>query len=287
MENPLQNYYRHKDIYVKLPTGGKWMKQPPNLTADGEIGVRAMTVRDELLLNIPDALYNGQAIYELIESICPDIGNASDMSLPDVDVIMLASRATSYEKTFPVEATCSHCDNAQLFEVDLQKVLGNVKTVWEQTELEVDGLVVEMRPNTVSAIHASNIKVSETSRILSSMKENQEVTEQLKQQYSENIQQIAAANIVLLADAIVKVTMPDGKVVEDPQHIIDWLTNTNRKVNDVLTKQRLRMNLNGIDKVFNFTCAEEDCAKTFSAEIEFNPSFFFTNNSDFGKTLNP
>ena len=287
MENPLQNYYRHKDIYVKLPTGGKWMKEEPNLTADGEIGVRAMTVRDELLLNIPDALYNGQAIYELIESICPDIGDASDMSLPDIDVIMLASRATSYEKTFPVEAICSHCETAQMFEVDLQKVLGNVKSVWEQTELEVDGLVVEMRPNTVSAIHASNIKVSETSRVLSSMKDNESFDEQLKQQYSENIQQIAAANIVLLADAIVKVTMPDGIEVTEPQHIIDWLTNSNRKVNDVLTKQRLRMNLNGIDKTFSFTCAEEDCSKTFSADIEFNPSFFFTSNSDFGKTLNP
>lgn len=286
MENPLQNYYRHKDIYVKLPTGGKWMKETPNLTADGEIGVRAMTVRDELLLNIPDALYNGQAIYELIESICPDIGDASDMSLPDVDVIMLASRATSYEKTFPVEATCSHCDTAQMFEVDLQQVLGKVKSVWEQTEIEVDGLVVEMRPNTVSAIHASNIKVSETSRVLASMTDTEEVNEQLKQKYSENIQQIAAANIVLLADAIVKVTMPDGKQVTDTQHIIDWLTNSNRKVNDVLTKQRLRMNLNGIEKSFTFTCAEETCGKDFSAEIEFNPSFFFTSNSAFGKTLN-
>ena len=88
MENPLQGYYRHKDLYVRLPTGGKWLKNKPKLTDDGEIGVRPMSMKDELLLTIPDALYNGQAIFELIQSVCPDIVDPYELSLPDADVIL-------------------------------------------------------------------------------------------------------------------------------------------------------------------------------------------------------
>ena len=90
MENPLQGYYRNKEIYVKMPTGGKWMANPPELTADGEIGVRPMSVKDALILTVPDALYNGEAMFDLIQSICPDLQNIEDISLPDVDVILLA-----------------------------------------------------------------------------------------------------------------------------------------------------------------------------------------------------
>ena len=73
MENPLQQYYRHKEIYVKLPTGGRWLDPKPNLNEQGEIGIRPMSMKDELLLNIPDALFNGQAMFELIQSICQDL----------------------------------------------------------------------------------------------------------------------------------------------------------------------------------------------------------------------
>ena len=137
MENPLQSYYRTKELYVRLPTQGKWMKNPPILSEDGEIGVRAMSMKDELLLTIPDALYNGQAIFELIQSVCPDITDPTEVSLPDVDVILLASRASSYDKIFPVETTCPHCKKQAMHEIDLQIVLGKVTHIYEKTEVEI------------------------------------------------------------------------------------------------------------------------------------------------------
>ncbi len=279
MENPLQGYYRHKDLYVKLPTEGKWLKNKPNLTQDGEIGVRPMSMKDELLLSIPDALYNGQAIYELLQSICPDIVDPYELSLPDADVILLASRASSYEKKFPVEGKCPHCESSSMYDIDLQIVLGKIHLVTEQTEIEIDDLLIELRPNTLAAVNANNIKTTELARMLGNMRENEGFEESLQQQYSENMAQIAAANIVLIADAIVKVKMPDGKEVTDPQHIIDWLTNSNRKTVDALQRAQTSMNINGLPKNFDFTCASEECSKQFNTDVEFNPSFFFTDSS--------
>lgn len=280
MENPLQNYYRHKDIYVKLPTAGKWLENPPRLTDDGEIGVRPMSMKDELLLTIPDALYNGQAIFELVQSVCPDVVDPYELSLPDVDVILLASRASSYDKKFPVEAKCPKCETVNMYDVDLQVVLGKVHLVNDQTEIEIDDLIVELRPNTLAAVNANNIKTGELAKMLGNMREGDDmITQSLKEQYSDSMQQIAAANIVLIANAIVKVTMPDGTEVSDPQHIIDWISNSNRKTVTALQKAQTLMNVNGIPKQYTFQCASEECDNQFETAVEFNPSFFFTDSS--------
>ncbi len=278
MVNPLQSHYRNKDIYIKLPTGGRYMKNPPTLTVDGEIGVRPMTMKDEILMNIPDSLYNGQSLFELIGSICPDIQDPYEVSLPDVDVILLASRATSYQKTMPVELKCPKCEEQAMYDINLQMVLGHIKPLSEKTEIEVDGLRIEMRPNTLAAVNANSIKTSETARLLKGLhavpKEEQD--QQLREEYSEAIQSIASANLILITDSIVKVTMEDGVVVEDRQHILDWLANSNRKTLDVLQKHQVKMNFNGIPDDYDFTCPGENCGHKFKSGVQFNPSFFFT-----------
>ena len=37
--NPLEDFYRQKEIYIKLPTQGRWLTQEPKLSADGELGI--------------------------------------------------------------------------------------------------------------------------------------------------------------------------------------------------------------------------------------------------------
>ena len=62
-ENALNKYYRQPQIYIKLPSGGKWYG-PDVLTPTetGELPVLPMTAKDELAFKTPDALINGQRI---------------------------------------------------------------------------------------------------------------------------------------------------------------------------------------------------------------------------------
>ena len=39
------------------------------------------------------------------------------------------------------------------------------------------------------------------------------------------------------------------------------------------------MNFNGIPDDYDFTCPGENCGHKFKSGVQFNPSFFFTNNS--------
>jgi hypothetical protein len=59
MTKTLQDFYRHKEIYIKLPTEGKWYTSQTNLNDQNEIGIKPMSFKDEMLLNIPDSVYNG------------------------------------------------------------------------------------------------------------------------------------------------------------------------------------------------------------------------------------
>ena len=279
-DNPLSKFYRSKEIYVKLPTQGKWYSQPPKLTEDGEIGVYPMTLQDEIRMNIPDSLYNGESLFELFKSICPDIQDPYEIALPDVDVLLLASRAATYNKKMTIETTCTHCETVQNYELDLAQILSNINFLTERSEIEFDDLLITIKPNTLKIISANTLKTIETTRMLTEIQnEKGVVPEDLKERYNESIQTATAANIAILADAIQRIKLPDGQIVDKIEYIIEWLTNSNKNVIDRLQKICSEQNKNGIQDEFDFQCTVEKCEKKYKGRVQYNPSFFFANRS--------
>ena len=279
-DNPLSKFYRSKEIYVKLPTQGKWYSQPPKLTEDGEIGVYPMTLQDEIRMNIPDSLYNGESLFELFKSICPDIQDPYEIAIPDVDVLLLASRAATYNKKMTIETKCTHCETVQNYELDLAQILSNINFLTDRSEIEFDNLLITVKPNSLKIISANTLKTAETTRILTEIQDEKGVIpEDLKQKYNESIQTATAANIAILADAIQCIKLPDGQIVDNIEHIIEWLTNSNKNVIDRLQKICGEQNKNGIQDEFDFQCTVEKCEKQFKGRVQYNPSFFFANRS--------
>jgi len=278
MSNPLQDFYRQKEIYITLPTGGRWLTKKPHLSVDGEIGVKPMTLNDEMVLSVPDSLYNGESLFHLIRSIAPDIEDPYELSMPDFDVILLASRAATYDKKMTVESTCSHCNTANLYEIDIPSILSKVKIVGEKSIFEMDSLTYELRANTISALNTFHTKNIQQLQLINQL-DKLEVTEKTakKAEYQKALETVAAANIVLIADAIVSITTPDGKVVTEKQHIVDFITNAKRDVTKRIEEHLKKLNENGLDKTFTFTCNGENCGKEFTSPVEFNPAFFFNN----------
>ena len=72
--NPLKQFFRQPAIYVRLPSQGKFY--PPGvleMPATGELPVYPMTAIDEITYRTPDALFNGQATVNVLQSCVPDI----------------------------------------------------------------------------------------------------------------------------------------------------------------------------------------------------------------------
>ena len=69
--NPLGKYYRQPQIYIKLPSKGKYYTADVfTPTETGEIPVLPMTAKDELAFKTPDAMMNGQATVDVSSRVC-------------------------------------------------------------------------------------------------------------------------------------------------------------------------------------------------------------------------
>jgi hypothetical protein len=69
-QNPLQRFMRQPSIYLKLPSEGKYFGQQGavEMPVNGELPMLPMSTRDEIVLNTPDALMNGQGVVDIIQS---------------------------------------------------------------------------------------------------------------------------------------------------------------------------------------------------------------------------
>jgi len=275
MNNPLDKYYRTKEIYVKLPTQGKWYTDKPNLTEQGEIGILPMTVRDEMLLNIPDALYNGESMFELFKSIAPDIQDPYEICMPDVDVILLGSRAASYDNKLDVESKCPHCETYNQHEIELGTILGQVNVI-EESEIEIGELTFVLKPNTLKTVNAGNIQTIENQRLIEMMLRNQNQEESINQEtFKRSLELSTATALAIIADGIHEIKLPNGESVTQLEYIIDYLGKTDNKTVDLLKRAITKQNENGISNDFEFFCSNEECNKNYKAPVEFNPAFFF------------
>jgi hypothetical protein len=277
MTGSLEDFYRSKEVYITLPTNGKYYKKNTFVTGDKELGIMPMSSRDEMLLKIPDTLYNGEALFELIKSVAPDIEDPYEVLIPDLDAILLATRIASYGKEMEVSATCTHCETRTDYSINLTNVIAKLTTVPE-IEAEVNGLIVKFKPNSIAVITAKRLADVEQQRVLIAMQQNQDNIPAYQEQFQNSITQITATNLTLLANKIESVTKPDGEVITDFDEILKWITNTTSKVTNQLNELTKDINKSGIPETFNFTCSNPECEKQFDSPFEFNPTFFFSNN---------
>jgi hypothetical protein len=86
--NPLKQYFRKPGIWIKLPSQGNFYKdKPADLNEMGEIAIYPLTAKDELMLKNADALLNGSAITQMINSCAPTVVDPMAMPAIDLDAI--------------------------------------------------------------------------------------------------------------------------------------------------------------------------------------------------------
>src|SRR5210317_293825 len=101
--NPLGKYYRQPQIYITLPSRGKYYTQDIFIpTETGEIPVLPMTAKDELSFKTPDSMMSGQSTVDVIQSCVPNFKNAWKMVNFDTDAVLLAIRIATYGETMDV-----------------------------------------------------------------------------------------------------------------------------------------------------------------------------------------
>jgi hypothetical protein len=229
VQNPLKKYYRQPKLFIKLPSSGNFY--PPGVlekTETGEYPVYAMTAKDELIMKTPDALLNGQATVEVIQSCFPNIKNAWMIPSIDLDAILISIRLATYGEKLDIEVTIPVVNDRRTFEMDLRQVLGGLLEAAYDSEVNVgNGLTAFLRPLTYKEFTQSAIKTLEEQRIFSIVN-NDSIDDQKKiEMFNASFKKLTDINIDMVTASIVKIASPDGDT-SDPVFIKDFVDNADK-----------------------------------------------------------
>ena len=273
--NPLAGYMRTPQIYLSLPSKGKyWKEGSVDWPSNGELPVLAMSTRDELVLKSPDALMNGQAVVDVIEHCIPAIKDAWEIPVCDFDHILIGIRIASYGEQMEYTSTCPQCNELNEYEIDLRMFIDMpVDTSGYQHETVYKDLRLKLKPATYRSINASNMEAFEQQRMFAVVQATDMSEEEKLKRFNEVFAKLTELNVKQLADVIEYVTLPNGEKVDNRLYLNEFIENSDRTVIDAVQKHQNQINSGMPEKSIPTTCP--DCNHSYNTPFTFDQANFF------------
>lgn len=278
-QNPLSKFYRTATLSVKLPSRGAYYENGVvELNDDDEIGVLPMTAQDELVLQNPDALLNGEAVTKVISSCVPGVKQPKKLLSCDIDVLMIAIRVASYGDDALMEQSCPKCKEKNSFTLNLDTLLNHTETLDAEYETVIDGsLTVFITPSKFENVIKQQKAAFHNTKLEQAIRDPDLTDEQRLKILSQVFDKMARLNFEQTLEAVSKVVFTDdeGELIEvkDKKYITEWLNNTDKSSVDKIQDKIQEVNSKGIEKTMAAKCMH--CEHMWEATIEFNPVNFF------------
>lgn len=274
MSNPLVAAYRKPAVYIALPSEGKYYKNKPKLSVDNELAIFAMTARDELVTKTPDALFNGEATVNLINSCCPDIDDPNEMPVNDLMAVMIGIRIASYGASLDVDAQCPKCDHHNQLGVDSNAILASIKPNETPETVELNnGFRVKCKPYTLrdrTMLQVQNIKQK---KLIESLGDAKLTDEEREAKFGKTFVELADLTVSLIANSISSVKIPEGDTIDDRDLVLEWLGTITKKDYDKIKSTVEGLSNSGIETKFNAAC--QNCNHTWQTTVDLDFANFF------------
>lgn len=274
--NPLAKHFRQPQIHIKLPTGGRWWPTGSlSMPATNELPVYAMTAKDELTLQTPDALLNGQSTVDVVQSCIPSIKNAWLMPAADLDAILIAIRQATYGSKMDFVSVCPHCNTKNEHSIDLSVLSSQIVCPDFETSILVDELELFLKPQSYKEFNRASIENFEQQRILSVVSDQTLSEEEKIVRFNQLFKKLLDLTIEQITKSIAAIKTSDGVVVEDRAQIDEFFQNCNKSVWDAV-KNRIEDigNQSPLKKV-DVICDQDECGKPYTTPLVFEQSSFF------------
>jgi hypothetical protein len=279
--NPLSMFMRQPKIYIKLPSGGEfWPDGTLDIPENGEFPVYSMTAKDELMLKVPDALMNGQAIVDVIQHCVPNIKNAWATPTIDLDVILIAIRLATYGEmmTTPVKFT----DTLELeYQLDLRIVMDQLMSQigWDPVVPVNDHLTIFVRPLTYKQLSFAALQTFETQKIMQVVNDEKTSEEQKIKLFKESFKKLSDATLGTIGDSISSIESVGGST-DNPEHIKEFVENIDKEIFNKVQKHLEMLRDRNTVKPMIIQVTDEMreqgvTGDTIEVPITFDPSTFF------------
>ena len=279
--NPLAEFMRQPKIYIRLPSEGRfWPDGTLKHTENGEYPVYSMTAKDELMLKIPDALMNGQAVVDVIQNCVPNIKDAWKMPSIDVDLVLIAIRLATYGEKMKTPITLEKEIEFE-YHIDLRQVMDSLMNniTWNDTVPINENLTIFVRPLNYKSITEAAIRTFETQKIIQLANNDQMPEEEKIKLFRDSFKKLTEVTVGTIKSSIYKIDSINGST-DNPEFIREFIENSDKeifnKVQNHLEELRLKNQLKPISiPVTEDLKAQGVTSDTIEIPLTFDPSTFF------------
>ena len=271
--NPLRAWFRQPAIYIRLPSQGQyWPDGSIEIPQNGELPVLPMTAVDEINYRTPDALFNGQAVVDVIQSCVPAIKNAWVTPALDITSILISIRIASYGHDMEVTSTCPGCNDTSDYTLDMRIMLDNIKRPNYDHIIKSGDLELFFRPMTYQQQTQIGIDQYETQRIIAASQDPNLPDDRKTQAMSEAMKRIGQATTRALTYTIAGIRSPSA-FVDNPEHVMEFLSNCDRKLYNEVRDHAVTLRSGNEIQPARITC--QACQNQYDQEIELDLANFF------------
>jgi hypothetical protein len=277
--NPLKQYFRQPKLYVRLPTKGRWYGNGEvEMNDEGEVPIYPMSAIDDIMLNTPDAMLNGQALEKVICNCVPDIKNIKRLMLPDLEAVFVGIKSATNDGKADYDRKCPKCQHENTFEMNCQAILDNTTFIDDQDlMLKFDGdLEVHVKPYDFEMRQIFVKKEFEEEKALRALDANSKDADEMTKaaMLATSVDRIAQMTFGLVSRSIEKIViLKTNTEVTDTKFITEWLMGISKQQADVVMEAVNRLNATGVMKKIEVSCAS--CGHSWEDPISFDPASFF------------
>jgi hypothetical protein len=269
--NPLQKFFRQPKVFIKLPSKGEYYK-PGVITGDpSNFPVFGMTGMDEIIIKTPDALITGESTVKVVESCCPSVTDAWEISNLDLDVILSAIRVATYGNSINISHKCEHCSTENEYDLELTNIIDHYNHISFDNNAVLKDVVVKLRPLTyreITAFGQRNFELKQTLSQAYDLKNEEERTKEMSRLYSKfGVLQIE------IYSANVESIQVGTTIVTERAFIDEWLANTDKSVFEEI-KTHIDKNTKLWDTPPQIALCEH-CGKENTIRVSLDHSAFF------------
>lgn len=275
--NPLSKYFRKPGIHQALPTKGQFFDEGEvEFSANNEVAVFPMTAADEIVVKNPDMLLNGEALEKLFQSCVPAIKNPKKISVPDMDVLLLAIKLSSGGDDLAVATECPQCETKVEPVVSIRELLATVKQMDHTSEVRLnDEVVVQVKPHDFESKTILDMAAFEERQLVRYLLGNEEMDDRERgRRFNESFDKFASLNLQLVSRCVISVTTPEG-IVTDQAFISELIQNLDKNSVAKITDKIKELGDNGMQREIKITCPNDECKHQWDSSLVFDPSHFF------------
>ena len=271
--NPLKQFFRQPAIYMRLPSAGEyWPDGSISMPENKELPVYPMTAIDEITYRTPDALFNGQAVVNVIKSCVPAIVDPWAIPAQDLNAILVAIRIASYGHELEVGTRCPKCETEGDYTLDLRQVLDQLKAGDFETPMIHGDLTIAFQPMSYRSQNTSSQSQFDQQKSIQLIQGADIPDADKITQLNESLQKITQLTMSALKWSISSIKTPAALVTE-PEFIEEFIKNCDRKLYTKIRDHIISLRVASELKPLSIKC--DNCAHEYQQQFNLDQTAFF------------